>query len=108
MPTFHWRLTSPFSRPMSGCSYLFPISLHGGTPRIVSSRNVDPLILLAKCPVADAPSNCRKGFIGPDIGELIRKHFDYTPETATFMDRFLAEREQVVMELFGEELKQIK
>jgi len=40
--------------------------------------------------------------------EACRKKGGYTPETAAFMDRFPAEREQVVMELFGEELKEIK
>ena len=43
-----------------------------------------------------------------DLFEGCRKKGGYTLETAVFMDRFPAEREQVVMELFGEELKKIQ
>ena len=43
-----------------------------------------------------------------NLFEGCRKKGGYTPEAAAFMDRFPTEREQVVMELFGDELKKIK
>jgi hypothetical protein len=34
-------------------------------------------------------------------------HGEYTPETAAFLDRFPSEKDQVVQELFGGELKKV-